>query len=134
MHTLTRSTQVSVPAATAWGLVGEPGSIASWHPAIASSAMDGQNRECVLADGARIQEAIRERDDDKRRYTYVITGGPLPVKDYASTISVEALADNRCTITWAVSYEPLAPAEEVEALLAGVYEAGLSAARERLEG
>ena len=131
MATLTRTTELPYSADRAWSIVGRPDSISEWHPAIASSDTDGNTRVCVLGDGARIQEEIRAHDDAARSYTYVITNSPLPVKDYASTIEVKALGDGRSVVSWSCSYEPLAPAGDVEALIGGVYEAGLGALSDR---
>ena len=127
MATLTRSTELPLSADRAWSIVGRPESMSEWHPAIASSATDGNTRVCVLPDGARIHEEIRAHDDTSRAYTYVIVESPLPVKDYASTLEVKPLDGGRSLVTWSCSYEPMAPAAEVESLIAGVYEAGLGA-------
>jgi uncharacterized protein YndB with AHSA1/START domain len=132
MSQILRSRELPVPAARAWALVGQPASISDWHPAISESPVAGNKRECTLADGARIEEEIRAHDDAARSYTYVITGGPLPVKDYAATIKVEATGAESCRVEWSANFEPLAPAAEVEAMVGGVYDAGLDAVVERL--
>jgi hypothetical protein len=97
--------------------------MSQWHPAIQSSETQGSSRVCVLPDGTRIQEEIRAHDDAARSYTYVITESPLPVKDYAATLKVVELDGGRSRLEWSCSYEPLAPAEEVEAMITGVYDA-----------
>ena len=67
MSQVLRSRDLPVSAAQAWTLIGQPGSISDWHPAITESPIDGNKRECLLADGARIQEEIREHSDEGRR-------------------------------------------------------------------
>jgi hypothetical protein len=133
MSQVLRSRNLPVSADRAWALIGQPGSISQWHPAITQSPVEGSKRSCTLADGAQIEEEIREHDDQKRSYTYVITGGPLPVKDYASTLKVEAVGVDNCRIEWAASFEALAPADEVEAMVGGVYDAGLDAVAQALQ-
>lgn len=132
MNSIKRSRELNVSADQAWTLIGRPESISEWHPAIEASPMKGLSRECRLADGALIQEEIREHDDAGRRYTYVVVGGPLPVKDYSSTLRVDSVGEGRCRVEWACSFEPLAPPEQVEAMIQGVYDAGLNAIAERL--
>ena len=85
-------------------------------------------RTCVLADGATINEEITSHDDAARRYTYRITGGPLPVENYVCTLSVAESASGSA-VTWESDFDvaPGAPAAEVEGMIRGVYEAGLGA-------
>ena len=133
MTNIKKTTEVAVPASRAWALIGKPGSISNWHPAIASSPTEGTRRQCVLADGAKITEEIRAHDDAQRSYTYAIVDSPLPVKDYVATLRVTEAGPDRCVLEWSGSYEPLGPAEDIEAMIAGVYEAGLSAAAQELQ-
>jgi hypothetical protein len=131
MTTILRTTDLPVSADRAWAVVGKPESMSQWHPAIQSSQVQGTARTCVLPDGAQIHEEIRAHDDGARSYTYVITQSPLPVKDYASTIKVVSLDSGGSRLEWSCSYEPLAPAQEVESMIAGVYDAGLDALVQR---
>ena len=130
MHTVSVSTHLSASPDQVWSKIGDPGAISSWHPAIARSPLDGKDRKCTLADGAQIDEQIDNVDDANRSYTYRIIESPLPLKDYSSTIKV-AEADGGCTVEWTSSFEVSAgPAEDMVALIKGVYGAGLAALRE----
>lgn len=115
---------------TVWSHVGQPGNLSAWHPAIATSELsaDGKTRTCVLADGATITEEITSHDDAARRYSYRITGGPLPVENYVSTLSVSASASGSA-VTWESNFDvaPGAPVADVEGMIRGVFEAGLGA-------
>lgn len=119
----------SAPADLLWTRVGEPAALSDWHPAIESSdvAADGRTRTCVLADGATLTEEIVNHDDEARSYTYRIVGGPLPVEGYVATISVSESATGS-SVTWEGEFAvaPGAPVGEVEAMVRGVYEAGLA--------
>lgn len=134
MSTIHRTTDLPVSPARAWALVGRPESICEWHPAIDRSDVDGTTRTCVLGNGARLTEEIRHHDDAAHSYTYVITDGPLPVKDYASTVRIVGLGDDRCRMEWSCSYVPLAPEDEVAAMITGVYDVGLQAVAASLGG
>ena len=130
MSKVTFTQQFAASPETLWQHVGQPENLATWHPAIESSQVssDGRSRTCVLADGATINEEITAHDDADRRYTYRITGGPLPVENYVSTLSV-AESDSGSSVTWEGDFDvaPGAPAAEVEEMIRGVYAAGLGA-------
>lgn len=125
MSNISVSQVYTIAPATLWELVGAPEKLAAWHPAIAQSPVQGQLRTCILADGATVKEQITEHSDDERRYTYRITESPLPMKNYVSTLSVQPEGDG-ARLTWESQFEAVgAPAAEVEAMLRGLYEAGL---------
>lgn len=120
----------SASAKSMWARIGNPANLSAWHPAITSSKLsgEGRTRTCVLADGAMITEEITNHDDAAREYTYRIVGGPLPVEGYVSTLRVSEDGAG-CSVTWESQFQvaPGAPVAEVEAMLQGVYEAGLAA-------
>jgi uncharacterized protein YndB with AHSA1/START domain len=120
---------VSRSAEKTWSLVGDPGKLAVWHPAIAQSpcSPDGKSRVCTLADGGEVSEEILHVDAARRSYTYRIVQSPLPLEGYVSTLSVEP-ADGGCRVTWTSEFEPAGiPAGELEGMIRGLYEAGLGA-------
>jgi hypothetical protein len=125
MSNLRVSQSYAVAPATLWGIVGAPAGIAAWHPAMAQSPMDGDKRTITLADGAVINEQVIRHSDDDMAYTYRIVESPLPLRDYESTISVEIDPDG-ARLTWSAEFAPAgAPAADVEAMVRGLYEAGL---------
>lgn len=129
MHSITVTSHVEATPAQVWNTIGDPSGISAWHPAIASSPVDGADRLCTLADGAQIYEKIESVDQQGRSYTYSITQSPLPLAEYRSTIKVDAEGDGS-VVTWSANFVPAgAPAEDVAALLTGVYQAGLAALR-----
>lgn len=111
-----------------WSLIGNPADIADWHPAIATSQVAKKQRNCALADGGEIGEEILNHDDNARSYTYRIVHSPLPMRDYVSTLSVEPRRSGRSSVTWEAEYEPEGiEAKELQAVLGGLYDAGLTA-------
>lgn len=134
MHTVSVSTHLSASPDQVWSKIGDPGAISSWHPAIAKSSLDGQDRKCTLADGAEIDERVDSVDEANRSYTYSIVKSPLPLEGYSSTIQVVE-ADGGCSVEWAASFEVTSgPAEDMVALIKTVYSAGLGALRGGLDG
>ena len=134
MHTVTVLTHLSASTEDVWSKIGDPGTISSWHPAIAKSSLDGKARQCILANGAQIDEAIDNVDDANRSYSYRIVESPLPVEDYRSTIKVVE-ADGGCAVEWTSSFDVSAgPAEDTVSMIKDVYAAGLSALRDSFKG
>lgn len=125
MSNVSVSQVFTVSPAALWELVGAPERLAAWHPAIAQSPVQGDSRTCTLADGATIQERITAHSDAERRYSYRIVEGPLPMRDYQSTLSVEPEGDG-ARLTWEAQFEAVgAPAADVESMVRGLYEAGM---------
>jgi uncharacterized protein YndB with AHSA1/START domain len=78
MHSITVTSHVNATPDSVWKTIGDPSAISGWHPAVASSSLDGDARLCTLADGAEIHEKILEVDAGGRSYTYTITESPCP--------------------------------------------------------
>lgn len=132
MHSLTVVSHINATPDTVWSVIGDPSGISSWHPAIAESPVSGSQRLCTLANGAEVHERIDSIDASERTYSYSITESPLPLAEYHSTIKVDSEGDGS-VVTWSANFEPSgAPAEDVAALLTGVYQAGLAALRTSL--
>lgn len=121
---------LTADAAEVWKAVGDFGSIAEWHPAVEKCELvelDGaRHRHLTLADGALLLERLEEEGD--HHYRYSIVEGPLPVENYLSTITCFA-EEGGCRVFWSSTFDPLAP--DADKVVAGVYEAGLEAIRER---
>jgi hypothetical protein len=119
-------TQVySVAPEALWAVVGAPGKISTWHPAIAMSSVEGSTRRCTLADGAMVLEEITSHDDGELRYSYRIVDSPLPVSDYTSTLRVQPNGDG-ARLTWESQFQVVgAPEADVENMIRGLYQAGL---------
>lgn len=130
MVEVTESVSVAADASEAWDMIGQPGSLAQWHPAVDSSETEDDARHLVLGDGGRIEERITDRSE--RSYSYEIVEGVLPVSDYASRLSVEPSGQGS-TISWSGTFEAAGvPEPDAEELIAGIYRAGLDAVAQRL--
>ena len=122
-------------AASLWSAVGDPAGLPDWHPAIATSLLgaDGCSRVCTLADGGEVREEITARDDDARSYSYRIVESPLPLKNYRSRLRVSR-TEGGASVTWESEFEAVGiPAADLEAMIRGLYEAGLGALRASME-
>ena len=140
-----RSIEIAAPPATVWARVGRFGDMA-WHPAIHSTEnpggeMVGAVRVLTLGDahGPTVTEELVARSDEARRYAYRILAvdpSVLPVVNYASEVAVSPATGEGSVLSWRSSFDPppgVADATATEAM-AGVYVAGLDAAKRALEG
>lgn len=126
---VTRSLSFDGEASALWEAVGDFCAIADWHPAVTSceEADHGgtMRRTLTLDGGGTLVEDLLDRDDAAMSYSYAIVDGPLPVADYESTISVSP-DGGEAAIEWSGTFEPKNTSEaEAEAVIAGIYEAGL---------
>ena len=125
------SESVSVPGepAAVWERIGGFCAISEWHPAVASCEMgerDGATiRTLTLEGGGTILE--ERLSEGEASYGYAILESPLPVAGYTAEIAAEP-GEGGTTITWSGSFEASgATDEEAEAVMLGIYRAGLDA-------
>lgn len=135
MTTVTKSAQIDAPAEAVWRVAGDPGRIADWLPALATSELNGDRRSCTLVDGGAIEERILEHSEAERRYRYEILDGPMPVSSYVSTLSVDG-HDGHSHVSWKAEFEPEDPSQEAELREAfeQIYSEGLEALAQRVRG
>ena len=130
---VTRSVTVAAPASEVWRLVGDFHGLDRWHPAVAKSERaeigGDEFRVLTTGDGGRILEHLVHKGS--HGYSYAIVRSPLPVAHYEARIEVNATGAGT-EITWGGSFTPTA--EDAEKVIAGIYEAGLEALKERFGG
>jgi hypothetical protein len=142
---LERSSEIAAAPAAVWARVGRFGDMA-WHPAIhATENPGGDNVGAVRvltlgkAGGPTVTEELVEHSDEARRYAYRILAvdpAVLPVVNYVSEVAVIPVDGDGSLLRWRSSFDPapgVADAAAVDAM-AGVYTAGLEAAKRAIEG
>jgi carbon monoxide dehydrogenase subunit G len=120
------TTASPLPPDEVWRKVGDFCGIGEWLPIITSCALsaDGKVRTLTSKSGGVAVERIEERDDAKRRYSYTIIGGTLPVANYRSTLSVEPDGQGS-KIRWVGVYDAKGAADaQTKKLIDTLYEAG----------
>jgi hypothetical protein len=123
------------PAAV-WALVGAFCAIKDWHPAVAqceeTKEGDATFRTLTLKDGGKIKEKLTGKDETS--YTYEIVEGPLPVKNYKATLSVEEDEDSpdRSEVHWEATFDAQGASEEdAKKAIAGIFEDGVKGIKEK---
>jgi len=128
MAKVSSATELPVPAATVWAVIGNFNALPDWHPAVAKSELKkesgGTLRKLSLVGGGTIEEKLEQIDDKERLYTYSILAGPLPVSNYTATLRVRDVG-NGCKVEWSSEFDAKgAPESAAVAAISGIYEAG----------
>ena len=121
-----KTREFDVPADEMWRRIGDFTTVNTWLPGIESiELLDDKRRKLTMPGGVAIVEALLEEGD--LTHTYEIVEGPLPVKNYRSTLSVTATDDKSCVVDWHSTFDPAEGASETDAtaIVAMIYDAGL---------
>jgi hypothetical protein len=106
MTTVSVTKTINVSATEAWNNLSSFKGIENYSP-IASSVTEGEgkgmNRVCTMPDGANIYEKLTKQDHEAKEMQYIITEGPFPFTDYASTVKVSG-DDKTATIHWSAEF------------------------------
>lgn len=121
-----------------WSVLKRFAEIATWHPAIAESRIEGDLPDgmpgCVrvlrLSDGGTLRERLLAMDEANHGFTYRFDEAPLPVDDYHLTVSVlPVTGEPRSFIRWTARFDvrpghdPVEQIAIIRSLVAGGHEA-----------
>jgi len=109
--------RIHCPAATVWGLAGDPTRLHEWFPGIASCEVEGSVRTIILDSGLPMPEEILVKDDVQRRFQYRITAGVFTY--HRGTIDVIDLGDETCLVVYSTDCDPRAMALTIGGATAG---------------
>jgi hypothetical protein len=84
----------------------------------------GQTRKIAMGP-APIVERLEERDDAAKKIVYSIVEGPLPVKDYVSTMQLSDAGEGRSKLTWSSTFEPVGDEAMATQIVTGIYDGGI---------
>ena len=132
---VTVTTSIASSPDAVWLMIGTFDAIAKWHPAVERAELEerGTCRRLHLVGGGSILEKLESHDDAARSYSYSILEGPLPVRDYVSTLRVTRGDDGQTLVEWSSRFEPTVEPAEAERIIRSIYEAGLSNLQRMLE-
>ncbi|SHH06958.1 mxaD protein [Jatrophihabitans endophyticus] len=129
MHHIRHEIELDAPPDEVWDVVGDPGAIARWLPALEDSHMEGDVRVGTMPGGLVARERITHRSDADRSYTYVLEEAPLALEGYESTITVQDLA-GRSHVVWAAHFDA---DDELRAAVDDMYRTGLDSLAAHLD-
>ncbi|TMV09265.1 SRPBCC family protein [Arenibacterium halophilum] len=143
MARVRESAIIAAPVEEVWHWLRDFNSHAAWHPAIASSEIEGgvpadtvgAVRAFTLTDGGFLREQLLALDDDARELSYCLIEAPLPLHGYVATIRLLPVTDGGQTFwEWSSEFSPPPDrAAELTALVANdIYRAGMRALERHL--
>jgi len=135
--TVSESTHLYVGADRVWDLVGGFSAIGDWHPDVrrCHEAQHGTHaiRHLELGEGGRLVERLESYDPERRRYSYTIVEGELPLRNATGLLRVAGESRRPATVIWELQASPdgVTRAEAVAAVQAFL-RSGLEGLRFRL--
>lgn len=139
-----RSAIINAPAEKVWKLVRDFNALPKWHPAIATSEIEGglpaDRVGCVRrftrrSDGGMLREQLLSLADDTRTFTYNILVSPMPVANYMASMRFTPVTRDERTFAewWAVFDVTSGPPEATAADIGdNVFVAGFAAIEKQL--
>lgn len=126
--------EIAVPAEKLWAAVRDFGSV-GWIQGISDVKIVGSGPGMTRIFNGAVHEKLESIDDARRTLTYTIPQGlPLPVKNYHSTMTVEASGAGRSQLTWTCRAEPDGvPEEQARQAVAGMYQVMIGWIRDYLK-
>ncbi|CAO3352494.1 SRPBCC family protein [Azospirillum sp. TSA6c] len=129
---------IKAPVEQVWKQIAPFCAISDWHPAVEGCTLrktgDRQERDIALKGGGAIQERLTGLSAAKHRLRYTLLTGPLPVKNYTSTIRLSAVDAHTTRITWSSRFQASGASDaEARKAIAGIYTSGFDGLRKRLE-
>ena len=112
-----------------WDLIGDFHGLHKFNPQVPPTEAidDGTARKIVMGPNAIIERLVEKGD---RSYTYTMDDdGPLPVKNYRSTLGVNDAGAGKSTVEWNGTFDGDASAEQ---LVTMIYTGGLDAIEKAL--
>jgi len=133
------SVELAASPRDVWSVVGAFDKLQGWHPAVASTTMEGSPtqpgavRVLHLNGGGDINETLTSYNDLDTRMTYVINESPLPVANYESFLAVTHTGKGRALVIWGSTFDAAGGADDAKAksVIAGVYKAGFDMLRKK---
>ncbi|NMM90764.1 hypothetical protein B2J88_41655 [Rhodococcus sp. SRB_17] len=142
MAMLLRTITLPTDSDQIWSVIKGFDKLASWHPRIPPSEMEGNTdpntpgsvRRFIVDGNVVAREKLIEHDDQGRTYSYEVLDKPIPVDNYIARIEVVPTPDG-CEVRWTATYDgadEIIPVVET-AFGDGVYSVGLDALRDRFD-
>jgi len=125
--------EVEAEVDTIWNIVRDFGGLKKWSAGLESCEVEGSGIGAVRTikmGPIEIKERLEKLDEAKRSFSYAIVGGPVPVENYLSTMTISEAGPKRARITWSATFTAKgAPEADCVKLFEGVYKGGIAGLR-----
>jgi Polyketide cyclase / dehydrase and lipid transport len=122
---------LSAPPKAVWALIGDFAKPQAWLPGIERVKIQGRLRTCQTPLGCFRERLIAE---GRRRCSYAIEDGPIPVENYVAVLSVlPSTSFFACQVKWESTFEVKAGTDwcALTQKFARIYDAGLRSLQTR---
>lgn len=138
MPTVYASGIIPAPPAAVWKRIRDFNALPAWHPAIASSELEGEPgvgvvRHFFLTDGGELREKLLALADDEYSCSYAMLESPLPLKNYRARFRLHPVtATGETFMEWSAGFDITDPAAESETtdIVNGVFSGGIESLRQ----
>lgn len=142
-HTVHTTEIISAPVEKVWKIMRDFNGLATYHPAIKNSIIEGADqsekigsiRHLTLADSGFVREELLMFEDKKYTFAYSILESSLPIENYTACVKLTPSSTNKQTICeWWADFDVVnADRDEIVELIAtGVFKAGFMAVAEKI--
>jgi uncharacterized protein YndB with AHSA1/START domain len=136
---------IDAPVETVWAAIRDFGALASWHPALAQSAIEGDGdpdivggiRTLELQGGAVASERLLMLDDSRYSFSYAFVTPAFPIDNYVATIELIPVTNGDKTFAqWTGTFDrrPEETGDYADIISNAVFAAGWAALAARLKG
>lgn len=136
---------IEAPVEAVWGAIRDFGALATWHPAIALSEIEGGDdgdvvgciRRLELKGGGAARERLLMLDDSRYTFSYNFETPAFPIDNYVATVELIPVTNGDKTFAqWTGTFDarPEETADYAELLSNAVFAAGWAALAEQLKG
>src|SRR5438093_74994 len=116
MATITRELTVAAPPDAVWRVIRDVGGAHRLFAGVVTATrLEPGARVVTFADGREVREPIVAIDDERRRFAWTATGGPLV--HHAASLQVQAAGDGLSRIVWITDVLPDAMAPAIEGIV-----------------
>jgi uncharacterized protein YndB with AHSA1/START domain len=145
MATAYASAIIEAPVETVWAAIRDFGALATWHPALDLSEIEGGAdpdvvgciRRLELKGGGKARERLLMLDDSRYTFAYNFETPAFPIDNYVATVELIPVTNGDATFAqWTGTFDPRPEETEDFAALIGtaVFAGGWTALAERLKG
>lgn len=125
-----------------WERIRDFNALPKWHPAIASSELEGADgvgvvRHFFLADGGELREKLLALSDHDFSCCYTIVESPMPLKNYLATLKLYPVtASGETFMEWFAYFDmtDMAATDDTVAAVHGVFSSGIKSLAEHFSG
>ena len=110
-----------------WGVVGDFVGLIEGMGLPVESEGEGIGMTRTISMGPEpVVERLDERDEAAKKLVYSIQAGPIPVKDYVSTMQLSEAGEGRTKLVWSSTFEPVGDEAAAKQMVSGIYTGGIA--------